>query len=105
VLSPAVRAKAIGGIRADSSGYHAPAPKGPIGTELTHIMTRAVGDGTRDALLFAAAVVLVGLCVSFVLPKAQRHEAPHETEAETFAEWLPIDPEDDTAPGTVLPAH
>jgi EmrB/QacA subfamily drug resistance transporter len=106
VLDPATQARASEGIRAASTGYRAP-PTGRIGTELTHIMTRAVGFGTRDALLFASAVVLVGLCVSLVLPKTPRHDAPHETEAETFAEWLPIDPEEPevTSPDPVPAAH
>ncbi|MDQ6697274.1 MAG: MFS transporter [Actinomycetota bacterium] len=104
-LPRTVRAQAAGQIRAASTGYR-PAPGTPQRAidELGRIMTGAVGSGTRDALLFAAAVVLLGLFVSMLLPKSPRHadtdldEPPDRRPeplsaelADELADYVPID--------------
>ena len=105
-LSPAVRAQAAEQIRAASTGYR-PAGGTSHGAiaELGRIMTGSVGAGTRDALLFAAGVVLLGLCLSMLLPNGSRPteaddgtsgarpEALSEELADDLAGFVPIDPE------------
>ncbi|MFN8018275.1 MAG: MFS transporter [Acidimicrobiales bacterium] len=92
-----VKAIAIDRIRHASSGYQAPrGTSGPL-AEIGHIMTRSIGSGTQDALLFAAAVVIVGLGVSLLLPTdLPMHAAAGDTAeelADELAPLVPIDPE------------
>jgi EmrB/QacA subfamily drug resistance transporter len=94
-LDPSVRRQAAAQIRQGSTGYR-PAPGTPrdAAAELVHIMTRAVGSGTRDALLFAAGVVVLGLCVSALLPRTKPLTPGSEGElADELAGFVPIDPE------------
>ena len=107
-LPRTVRAEAVGQIRAASTGYR-PAPGTPQRAidELGRIMTGAVGSGTRDALLFAAAVVLLGLFVSMLPPKSPPHaDDPDEPTgrrpeplsadlADELADYVPIGPDAD----------
>ena len=105
-LSPAARAQATAQIHAASTGYRPASGSSPGAlAELERIMSSSIGSGTHDALLFAAAVVLIGLCVSMLLPKqppssdtidAQAAGAPeprHHPNAlvEELADFVPID--------------
>ena len=96
-LPAGVKATAIERIRHASSGYQVPSGGSSIADELRRTMTRSVGFGTRDALLFAGSVVLVGLVVSFLLPAdvpAPDHEGDLAEElADDLAPLVPIDPE------------
>ena len=96
-LPTEVKSVAIDRIQRASSGYRPPAGHSSIVDQISHIMTRSIGFGTRDALLFAASVVIVGLGVSFLLPAdLPRHAASGDTAeelAEDLAPLVPIDPE------------
>ncbi|MCU1355308.1 MAG: putative transport protein [Acidimicrobiales bacterium] len=106
-LPPGVRSQAAAQIHAASTGYRpAPGTTSRAAAELGQIMTRSIGSGTRDALIFAACVVLVGLCVSMLLPKDSASDAPRqpggphdrtadlaEELAEELAGFVAIDPE------------
>ncbi len=105
-LSPAVRAGALGQMRRLGANY-TPAPG--IGRQasaaLGHILASSVSSATHDALLFAATVVLLGACLSWLIPsKAVRRPAPptrvgpHPDEpleelAQELGGFVPLDPE------------
>lgn len=97
-LPPAVRTAATAQIHSASTGY-AP-PKGTpanLVAELGRVLERSVGAGTRDALLFAAAVVLLGLFVSLLLPRHERTAADPLAEdlVDELADLVPVDPPSD----------
>jgi len=77
-LTAATRARAADQIRAFSTGYR-PAAGTPVrqGRRARPHHDQAVGAGTHDALLFAAVVVTLGLCLSMLLPRNHppRHHA------------------------------
>jgi EmrB/QacA subfamily drug resistance transporter len=57
-------------LRSAGVGYRAPAGTAPdVVASLRHILERALADGARPALLFAAAVVVAGARLSFLIPR------------------------------------
>jgi len=69
-LSPAVRAQASAGLQALGPNYAPPPSLGPVDVEaLNHVLTQALADASRLALVFAAVVVFIGALLSFLIPK------------------------------------
>ncbi|HEY2428294.1 MAG TPA: MFS transporter, partial [Acidimicrobiales bacterium] len=68
-LAPGVRTQAVAQLHALGANYTPPAGVGPVAaTVLRHALASAVADGTRPALLFAAAVVGCGALLSLLIP-------------------------------------
>ena len=122
-LPPAVKDQTVTAIHRYSTGARVPSGvPSSIVAELRHIMTTAIGDGTHDALLFAAGVVLIGLWVSMLLPQVREPasttsepddggadhgygEALAEEIAEDLAGFLPVDFEPELAAARAARRH
>lgn len=92
-LSPGLRTRAVAMVQ--SSGFSITAPRGTRHTDaatLRSIMERSVAAGARVPLLYGTVVVLVGLALSFLIPRIDigRGDVEIETavEAERFVEAL-----------------
>jgi len=69
-LAETIKAKAIAGVHAAGSGYAPPPSLRPRDAAiLRHAIENGVATGTRWALTFAVAVVLVGTLLSLLIPK------------------------------------
>jgi EmrB/QacA subfamily drug resistance transporter len=101
-LSPGVKAAALARIRETGASFVP--PKGATGAEaatLKHALVSGVTAGTRPALFFTVAVVLVGSLLSLLIPRvepAPAEERPLE-DVQTFEAFEPVD-----AAGAVLDA-
>jgi EmrB/QacA subfamily drug resistance transporter len=102
-LSPATRATATVQVRALGANYEPPAglPAHAAAT-LTRILESSVSTATHDALLFAASVVFLGACLSWLIPDntrraratdGERGDPAAEELAEELAAFVPVDPE------------
>jgi len=90
-LSPAVRAQATGGLRADGPSF---SPAGGLAradvARLDSILSHALSDATRTALLAGTAVVVAGALLSFLMPRGEPL-ADAESTAETLTSVDAID--------------
>ncbi len=102
-LRPSVRATAMGQVHALGANYVPPAslPNHAVAT-LTRILADSVSTATHDALLFAAAVVFIGGCLSWLIPSSAGRAIPESVEpgdqalevmAEELSAFVPLDPE------------
>ncbi|QXC59146.1 MFS transporter [Aquihabitans sp. G128] len=102
ILSPAVRDRAIGGVRADGPSFSPAEGTSKLDVaRLDSILSHALSDATRTALLMGTAVVFVGALLSFLMPRGEplrASESQAETQAEAFESIDPID----NVPGAVL---
>jgi EmrB/QacA subfamily drug resistance transporter len=65
-----VRDAAISGVHASGAGYHPGTKLAPgVAQSLSHALTSGITDGTRGALLIAAAFVTFGAIVSLLIPR------------------------------------
>jgi hypothetical protein len=103
-LAPAVKARAAAQVHALGANYQPLADVSRrVDSELSGIVAHAVSSASRSALLFAAMVVLLGTCASFLIPAqlGATHAEPTETAepaetvetAEGLAPFLPAEPE------------
>ena len=101
-LRPAVRAQAVVQVRALGANYEpAPGLSHQAAATLSRILAQSVSTATHDALLFAAAVVALGACLSWLIPSTIHRHAPVqdpadqalEDMAEELAAFVPLDPE------------
>jgi hypothetical protein len=101
-LRPTVRASATAQVRALGANYEPPVGLAHhTATTLSHILADSVSTATHDALLFAAAVVFIGGCLSWLIPNTGgRHAVPAdpsdqalEEMAEEMSAFVPVDPE------------
>jgi EmrB/QacA subfamily drug resistance transporter len=94
-LSPGVKVAALARIRETGASFVP--PKGATGSEaatLKHALVSGVTAGTRPALFFAVAVVLVGALLSLLIPRVEPVPASEQSieEVETFEAFEPVDP-------------
>jgi hypothetical protein len=89
-LTASSRQAALDGIHVLGANYQPPASPPSAARVLNGIMDHAVAGATHDALLYALGVVIVGLCMSFLVPSKP---APAASIAEDLASLVPIDPE------------
>jgi EmrB/QacA subfamily drug resistance transporter len=69
-LPGSVRDAAISGVRSSGAGYHPGTKLAPdVAHSLSHALTSGITDGTRGALLIAAAFVTFGAIVSLLIPR------------------------------------
>ena len=68
-LSPAVRSQAVSSVR--TFGPNVTIGSGRDAAKLHAIVTQALADGTRVALLFATCVVLMGAMLSLLIPRVR----------------------------------
>jgi EmrB/QacA subfamily drug resistance transporter len=88
-LPVAVKAQALAGVHANGAYYRPSAATGTHDTSIVqHALRASVASGTRIALLFAASIVVVGACLSFLIP---RIPAPTRQAADNFEPLEPID--------------
>jgi len=101
-LAPSVRATAITQVRALGANYVAPpGASRHTSATLTRILSESVSTATHDALLFAAAVVFIGACLSWLIPNVKaRHriqadpaDQALEDMAEELGAFVPLDPD------------
>ncbi|CAN5747640.1 DHA2 family efflux MFS transporter permease subunit [soil metagenome] len=91
VLSPAVRQQAIGGVRADGPSFSPARGTSRLDVaRLDSILSHALSDATRTALLAGTAVVFAGALLSFLMPRGEPLPAD-ETMAEKLESIDPID--------------
>jgi EmrB/QacA subfamily drug resistance transporter len=88
-LSRPVKASATAGVRALGANFQPANAKAGVAT-LNHIMGDAVTGATRDALVFAVVVVVIGTCLSLMIPHSETQSA---TLAEDLSALVPLDPE------------
>jgi EmrB/QacA subfamily drug resistance transporter len=88
-LPAAVKAQALAGVHANGAYYRPSAATGAHDTSIVHDALRAsVASGTRIALLFAASIVVIGACLSFLIP---RIPAPARKGADNLEPLEPLD--------------
>jgi EmrB/QacA subfamily drug resistance transporter len=88
-LPAAVKARALAGVHANGAYYRPPAGTGAHDSSLVgHALRASVASGTRIALLFAATIVVIGACLSFLIP---RIPAPTRQAADNFEPLEPLD--------------
>jgi EmrB/QacA subfamily drug resistance transporter len=93
MLTAGTKRDAIARVHALGASYSPAAVNRPaVAKTLSDIVARAVASASHDAVLFAAAVVVVGTLLSLLIPKLPLE--PHVTPAEELAALVPIDPED-----------
>ncbi len=102
-LRPAVRAAATTQVRALGANYQPSAALSHhVAATLSRILADSVSSATHDALLYAAAVVFLGGCLSWLIPSSagradHRAEPPADQALEEMAEelsaFVPLDPE------------
>jgi len=108
-LSPATRVAATVQVRALGANYEPPAGLPAHATvTLTRILESSVSTATHDALLFAATVVFLGACLSWLIPNhtprvgpmdAVQADLTSEGLAEELAAFVPVDPEGELLEG------
>jgi EmrB/QacA subfamily drug resistance transporter len=92
VLPAAVKVQALAGVHAQGAFYQPPASTSAHDTTiLQHALRTSVAGGTRTALVFAAAIVLIGALVSFLIPLVAAPKARGADDLEPL-EILDIDP-------------
>jgi hypothetical protein len=88
-LPAAVKAQALAGVHANGAYYRPSASTGAHDTSiLQHALRASVASGTRIALLFAASIVVIGACLSFLIP---RIPAPARRGADNLEPLEPLD--------------
>ncbi len=88
-LPLAVKAEALAGVHANGAFYTPPPSTSAHDTTvLQHALRTSVVSGTRAALVFAAAVVLIGAAVSFLIPRVA---APAKRSADDLEPLEPLD--------------
>jgi EmrB/QacA subfamily drug resistance transporter len=94
-MTSALKARAVAQVHALGANYQPlPGVSPQDESELGRIVSHAVASGARTAMLFAAAVVLIGTCLSFLIPaRLESATAEGIERAEEFAAFVPIDPE------------
>jgi len=77
-LTPAVKRAAIARVHALGANF-APSPSNPpaVAKALSDAVAHAVATASRDAILFAAAVVTIGTLLSLLIPKVALADHPH----------------------------
>jgi EmrB/QacA subfamily drug resistance transporter len=63
----------------------------PLAAQLDHLLTRALADGARPALLFAGAVVAVGAACSLLIPKVGSTGHRVDEPDEVFRTMAPLE--------------
>ncbi|HSS09851.1 MAG TPA: hypothetical protein VLL25_08210, partial [Acidimicrobiales bacterium] len=92
-LTAGTKRDAIARVHALGASYSPAAVNRPaVAKTRSDIVARAVATASHDAVLFAAAVVVVGTLLSLLIPKLPLE--PHVTPAEELTALVPIDPED-----------
>ena len=104
-----MRAAATTQVRALGANYQPPASvPHHAAISLTRILSDSVSSATHDALLFAAAVVFVGGCLSWLIPSSAGRHLPESAEpddqaleemAEELSAFVPLDPEGELLDG------
>jgi hypothetical protein len=88
-LPAAVKAQALAGVHANGAYYRPSAATGTHDTSIVqHALRASVASGTRIALLFAATIVVIGACLSFLIP---RIPAPARRSADNLEPLEPLD--------------
>jgi EmrB/QacA subfamily drug resistance transporter len=91
-LPAAVKAQALAGVHASGAYYRPSAATSAHDTSIVqHALRASVASGTRIALLFAATIVVIGACLSFLIPRIPAPARPGADSLEPL-EPLDIDP-------------
>ncbi|HEY7439015.1 MAG TPA: MFS transporter [Acidimicrobiia bacterium] len=87
-LPEVIRTRAIAAVHSGGVSFTPPRGTSPVHmATLQHLLTDAVTDGTRAALLFATFVVMIGAGLSFLIPRIHP-TPPEEPPDEELAESL-----------------
>jgi EmrB/QacA subfamily drug resistance transporter len=90
-LPDAVRAQAVAGIQALGPNYSPPPSVGPANVAiLDRLLTQALADASRLALVFAACVVFIGALLSFLIPLVR--PTPRTGASEVVGTFEPFEP-------------
>jgi EmrB/QacA subfamily drug resistance transporter len=95
-LRPGIKAQSIARVHTLGANFAAPARALPREVlALQHALVNGVTDGSRPALLFAAAVVFAGTLLSLLIPPVHQHTpvSPAETVVDEFAAFEPMVPD------------
>ena len=97
VISPAVQTRTVAGIRREGPSYQpAPGTPAPQAAALDRALTDGVAEGSRFALLFAAAVVTLGSLLSFLIPRVDPPSGPRDLAVgviDDLEAFEPMDPD------------
>jgi MFS family permease len=95
-LRPGIKAQSIARVHTLGANFAAPARALPREVvALQHALVNGVTDGSRPALLFAAAVVFVGTLLSLLIPPVRQHApvSSAETVVDELAAFEPMVPD------------
>jgi EmrB/QacA subfamily drug resistance transporter len=95
-LRPGIKAQSIARVHTLGANFAAPARALPREVvALQRALVNGVTDGSRPALLFAAAVVFVGTLLSLLIPPVRQHEpvSSAETVVDELAAFEPMVPD------------